>query len=139
MTFNSFVSLVRSYLSLLANGILSIQFSCIGEHKTPEFQKISPHGEVPVLVDGDVTVYGAVPILLYLGEKYTDFNRFGDTLKEKIKVRLAFINRLEKCCPSCLIRKVAEMFPDWYMFWRRMTETVVHTCSIKKGVLKNFA
>ena len=68
----------------------------IGEHKTPEFQKISPHGEVPVLVDGDVTVYGAVPILLYLGEKYTDFNRFGDTLKEKIKVSLAFSDLLDK-------------------------------------------
>ena len=51
---------------------------------------------MPVLVDGDVTVYGAVPILLYLGEKYTDFNRFGDTVKEKIKVSLAFIHLPEK-------------------------------------------
>ena len=74
-----------------------IHLSYVGEHKTPEFQKISPHGEVPVLVDGDVTVYGAVPILLYLGEKYTDFNRFGDTVKEKIKVSLAFIHLPEKC------------------------------------------
>lgn len=54
-----------------------------GEHKTEEFVKLNPHSEVPVLVDGELKIYGACPILLYLGEKYTSFNRFGETQKEK--------------------------------------------------------
>jgi glutathione S-transferase len=40
-----------------------------GEHKQPEFLALNPFGRVPVLVDGDLTVWESHAILSYLGEK----------------------------------------------------------------------
>ncbi|XP_057298415.1 glutathione S-transferase theta-1-like [Hydractinia symbiolongicarpus] len=57
-----------------------------GEHNTNEFRELSPHGEIPLLVDGEVKIYGACAILFYLGEKYTKFNRFGESNAEKAMV-----------------------------------------------------
>ena len=37
-----------------------------GEHRTPEFLKRNPFGQVPVLVDGDVVVSDSNAILVYL-------------------------------------------------------------------------
>ena len=41
-----------------------------GEHRTPEFLQLHPHGRIPVLVDQarDVTVFESAAILLYLAE-----------------------------------------------------------------------
>lgn len=58
-----------------------------GEHHKTEFRKLNPTGEVPVLVDGEVTVSEAVPILLYLAEKYTSYSGFGETKKETMAVK----------------------------------------------------
>ncbi len=43
-----------------------------GEHKRPEYQRIHPHGRVPALVDGDVTVFESSAICLYLADKFPD-------------------------------------------------------------------
>jgi len=43
-----------------------------GEHKTPEYLKIHPHGLVPALVDGDVTVFESAAVCAYLADKYAD-------------------------------------------------------------------
>ena len=43
-----------------------------GEHKSPEFLKINPFGQVPALVDGDVTVRDSSAILVYIASKYGD-------------------------------------------------------------------
>jgi GST-like protein len=40
-----------------------------GEQHAPAFRAINPNGKVPVIVDGDVTVFDSSAILLYLGEK----------------------------------------------------------------------
>ena len=40
-----------------------------GEQHRPEFLAINPNGKVPVIVDGDVTVFDSNAILLYLAEK----------------------------------------------------------------------
>jgi len=46
-----------------------------GEHKTPEFLKLNPFGQIPVLVDSDgpggkpVTLHQSTAILLYAAEK----------------------------------------------------------------------
>ncbi len=40
-----------------------------GEHKQPEFLALNPFGRVPVLVDGDLTLWESHAILSYLGEK----------------------------------------------------------------------
>lgn len=41
-----------------------------GEHKKPEFLAMNPRGQVPVLVDGDATIYDSQAILVYLVNKY---------------------------------------------------------------------
>eukprot|EP01100_Stratorugosa_tubuloviscum_P012874 TRINITY_DN624_c0_g1_i1.p1 TRINITY_DN624_c0_g1~~TRINITY_DN624_c0_g1_i1.p1 ORF type:complete len:221 (-),score=122.90 TRINITY_DN624_c0_g1_i1:78-740(-) len=43
-----------------------------GEHKTPAFLAINPHGQVPALVDGDVKLYESAAIVRYLARKYND-------------------------------------------------------------------
>ena len=40
------------------------------EQKRPEFLKMNPYGKVPVLVDGDTTLYESCIINEYLEEKY---------------------------------------------------------------------
>jgi len=39
-------------------------------HKSPEFLKLNPFGQIPVLADGDVVVRDSNAILLYLAEKF---------------------------------------------------------------------
>lgn len=41
-----------------------------GEQFTPEFMKMSPRSFVPVLVDGDLTIFESSAIIQYLEEKY---------------------------------------------------------------------
>ncbi|XP_076889018.1 glutathione S-transferase APIC-like [Bidens hawaiensis] len=41
-----------------------------GEHRTPQFLKLSPFGEVPVLEDGDVTLFESRAITRYIANKY---------------------------------------------------------------------
>jgi GST-like protein len=44
-----------------------------GQQHTPEFLAINPNGKVPVIVDGDATVFDSNAILLYLAEKTGKF------------------------------------------------------------------
>ncbi len=41
-----------------------------GEHKSPEYLALNPFGQVPTLVDGDVTLADAQAILVYLARTY---------------------------------------------------------------------
>lgn len=41
-----------------------------GAHKTPEFLKLNPFGQVPVLEDDSTVVFDANAILVYLANKY---------------------------------------------------------------------
>jgi GST-like protein len=45
----------------------------LGEQFGKEFVALNPNGKVPVIVDGDVTVFDSSAILLYLGEKTGQF------------------------------------------------------------------
>ena len=44
-----------------------------GEQFTPEFTKLNPNNKVPVIVDGDETVFDSNAILLYLAQKHGKF------------------------------------------------------------------
>jgi glutathione S-transferase len=41
-----------------------------GEHKAPEFLKLNPRGQVPVLVDGDKVFWDSTACLVYLARKH---------------------------------------------------------------------
>ena len=45
----------------------------MGEQHTASFRAINPNGKVPVIVDGDATVFDSNAILLFLGEKTGKF------------------------------------------------------------------
>jgi glutathione S-transferase len=46
------------------------------EHKSPEYLKLNPFGQVPVLQDGDVVLRDSNAILLYLAENYDSSRTF---------------------------------------------------------------
>ncbi|XP_022759135.1 glutathione S-transferase F9-like [Durio zibethinus] len=56
-----------------------------GEHKQPEFLKLQPFGTVPVVQDGDYTLFESRAIIRYYAEKYksqgTDL--LGKTIEER--------------------------------------------------------
>ncbi|XP_030466724.2 glutathione S-transferase F9-like [Syzygium oleosum] len=56
-----------------------------GEHKAPEFLKLQPFGSVPVIQDGDYTLFESRAIIRYYAEKYkhqgTDL--LGKTIEER--------------------------------------------------------
>ena len=60
----------------LALGLMELPYELVdvdlrkGEHKTPEFLRMHPFGQVPVLVDGDTTVFDSNAILVYLATRY---------------------------------------------------------------------
>jgi glutathione S-transferase len=43
-----------------------------GDHKKPEYLAIHPHGAVPALVDGDLTLTESSAIVLHLADKFPD-------------------------------------------------------------------
>ncbi len=47
-----------------------------GEHKTPEFLKKNPYGQVPVLEDGDLTLSESNAMLVYLAMQYDPTERW---------------------------------------------------------------
>jgi len=53
-----------------------------GDNKTPEYLAMNPHGKVPVLKDGEITIYESLAILAYLDRKYPDVPLFGLTPEE---------------------------------------------------------
>lgn len=40
------------------------------EHKSPDYLRMNPRGQVPVLTDGDVTIWDSQAILVYVARKY---------------------------------------------------------------------
>ncbi|KAK9155971.1 hypothetical protein Sjap_003451 [Stephania japonica] len=56
-----------------------------GEHKGPEFLKLQPFGVVPVVQDGDFTLYESRAIIRYYSEKYRSQGTelLGHTLEDR--------------------------------------------------------
>jgi glutathione S-transferase len=62
---------VRLMLSLLKleHELVSVNLMK-GEHKSPEFLKLNPLGQVPALTDGDVVIRDSQAILVYIARRY---------------------------------------------------------------------
>lgn len=66
----------HAHRAQLALGLLGLPYELMeidlkkGEQKTPEFLKISPFGQVPVLVDDGTAVFDSNAILVYLATRY---------------------------------------------------------------------
>ncbi|CAK8565473.1 unnamed protein product [Lathyrus sativus] len=56
-----------------------------GEHKQPDFLKLQPFGEVPLIQDGDYTLYESRAIIRYYAEKYKNqgTDLLGKTIEER--------------------------------------------------------
>lgn len=62
---------VELFLSLLGKDYDLIDVDLVnGEHQTERFLKLNPFGQVPVLVDDNVTLADSTAILVYLARKY---------------------------------------------------------------------
>ncbi len=62
---------VRLLLSMLKQDYETVVLDTSkGEHKTPEFLKLNPRGQVPVLVDGKHVFWDSTACLVYLARKY---------------------------------------------------------------------
>lgn len=62
---------VRLFLSVLnlPHEVIDVDLPH-GQHKQPEFLALNPRGQIPVIVDGDVTLYDSTAILVYLAKRY---------------------------------------------------------------------
>ncbi len=64
---------VRLFLSMLGLDFEAIEVDMRGgEHKRPPFLALNPLGQVPVLVDGEVTLADSQAILVYLARRYAE-------------------------------------------------------------------
>ncbi|HTQ01295.1 MAG TPA: glutathione S-transferase family protein [Casimicrobiaceae bacterium] len=44
----------------------------VGAHKSPEYLKLNPNGQIPVFVDDDLVLYESAAICLYLADKHPE-------------------------------------------------------------------
>ena len=64
---------VELFLSLLELDYSLVDIDLAnGEHKSDEFLRLNPNGQVPVLDDNGVIIYDSNAILVYLAQKYDD-------------------------------------------------------------------
>lgn len=64
---------VRLMLSLLGLEHEIVPIDIVGgEQKFPQFLKLNPRGQVPVLIDGDLVIPDSQAILVYLARRYGD-------------------------------------------------------------------
>lgn len=62
---------VRLFLSLIGAHAEAIEVDLAnGAHKAPEFLKLNPFGQVPVLVDNDTVITDSNAILVYLAKRF---------------------------------------------------------------------
>ncbi|NVB39150.1 glutathione S-transferase family protein [Pseudenhygromyxa sp. WMMC2535] len=66
----------RKIAALIAHTGLEVEFEFVdltkGEQQKPEFLALNPNGKIPVLVDGDFTLWESNAIMAYLADKSGD-------------------------------------------------------------------
>ncbi len=77
-----------AWRAMLALGLKGLDYTAVelhgskGDTQTPEHLALNPRGKVPVLVDGDVTVYESIAVMAYLEHAYPETPLFGSTPAE---------------------------------------------------------
>jgi glutathione S-transferase len=73
----------------IAYDLISVPFSRANGYspKLPEMLAINPKGQVPVLIDDDVSVYDSTLILEYLEERYPEPPLYPRDIKERVRCR----------------------------------------------------
>jgi glutathione S-transferase len=82
-----------------------------GESRTPEFRKLNEMGEVPVLVDGDLTLTQSGVIQMYITEKTGKFG--GNTVADQREVlRWMFWDNHKMSSPVGMTRYLMNFLPE---------------------------
>ena len=64
---------IRLFLSIIGETYETVLIDMLkGEHKDPEYRKLSPLGQVPTFVDGDTVITDSTAALVYLAIKHGD-------------------------------------------------------------------
>jgi glutathione S-transferase len=80
-----------------------------GEHKTPEFLRLNPRHQVPVLRQGDFVLSESLAIMAYLDEKFPETPLFGRSPEETGLIWRAvteFIHYLEPALQAGVVRPI---------------------------------
>lgn len=86
-----------------------------GEHKTPEFLRLNPRHQVPVLRHGDYVVNESVAILTYLDRKFPEVPLFGRTAEETGSIWRTiqeFAHHVEPALVNGVVRPIFFNHPD---------------------------
>ncbi len=78
------------------------------EHKSPHMLALNPRGRLPVLRDGDYTVFESLAVLYYLEQKYPAPPLFGHS-PEEAGVIMRVINEFQAYTEADLMRIVTEL------------------------------
>lgn len=79
------------------------------DHLKPEFLKVNPNGEIPALVDEDVTIYESTAIVEYLNDEYPEPPLLPEDSAGRARVRMieAYCDlHLYHALVKCLFRKL---------------------------------
>ncbi|MFO1406265.1 MAG: glutathione S-transferase family protein [Steroidobacteraceae bacterium] len=87
-----------------------LQFA-MQEHKSPQMLKLNPRGRLPVLRDGEFTVFESLACLAYLDRKYPEPPLFGRTAEEAGTI-MRVICEYQAYAESHLMEIVAAVFLD---------------------------
>ncbi|XP_065653888.1 glutathione S-transferase theta-1-like [Hydra vulgaris] len=102
-----------------------------GELSKPMFRALNAYGEVPVLVDGELIVANAVPIILYLAEKYTNFSCFGISKSQEMKVKSMLDWASSKLHQTAGYRLVYPNFLEPYQLEDDATESLIEKGTVE--------
>lgn len=85
-----------------------------GETRTPEFlAEVNPNGHIPVLKDGDYTLWESMAITSYLAKKYSSGNLWPDTVEDEgLTVQWALWGSLELEIPVVDYLRHAMVYPE---------------------------
>lgn len=112
---------LRPWLFLKHHGIAfeEIRIPLYREDSPARIAAYSPAGKVPVLVDGDVTVWDSLAILEYLAERFPEAGGWPAATADRAKARSlaaemhsGFTALRSHCCMNCRRQPAPKMLPE---------------------------